>query len=299
MQALKEWQVVELLKTTTGYFEEKNVDEPRISSELLLGHVLGQSRLQLYLHHNRPVYPDELDRFRGLCRQRLEGRPVQYIIGEQYFYGLKFIVDERVLIPRPETELLVEHALESLGMTGRGGSSEARILDIGTGSGCIGVTMAKLCPSLTVTALDCSLDALDVARMNAATHAVESRVTCIAADMFDEKFVTRLPEHAFELIVSNPPYIPDAEWEGLQREVRQYEPRIALTTPQGIECYEAIVAKAEKLLVPGGKLCFELHADAAVSVSRLMTVQGFSEITVYKDYSGLDRVISGVMPLGN
>ncbi len=299
MQELKEWQVVELLKTTTGYFEEKKVDEPRISSELLLGHVLGQSRLQLYLHHNRPVYADELDRFRGLCRQRLEGRPVQYIIGEQYFYGLKFAVDERVLIPRPETELLVEHALESLGMTGRGGSSEASILDIGTGSGCIAVTMARLCPSLTVTAVDSSLDALEIARINAINHAVESRVTFIAADMFDEFFVTTLPEHFYDLIVSNPPYIPDAEWEDLQREVRQYEPRIALMTPLGIECYEAIAAKAKKLLIPGGKLCFELHADAAESVSELMTHKGFSGITVYKDYSGHDRVISGVMPIGN
>ena len=297
MQELKQWQVVELLKTTTGYFEEKAVDEPRISSELLLGHVLGQSRLQLYLHHNRPVYQDELDRFRGLCRQRVDGRPVQYIIGEQYFYGLQFMVDERVLIPRPETELLVEHVLESLGMTGLGGSSSATILDIGTGSGCISVTMAKLCPSLTVTAVDCSLDALDVAHTNAANNNVESRIEFLVADMFDESFASLMPVNTYDLIVSNPPYIPDAEWEGLQREVKQYEPRIALTTPQGSECYVAIVTLAKKLLVPGGKLCLELHADAGESVSKLMTAHGFSGITIYKDYSGLDRVISGVFPI--
>ncbi|MEI8185348.1 MAG: peptide chain release factor N(5)-glutamine methyltransferase [Chlorobiaceae bacterium] len=299
MQEQKEWQVVELLKTTAGYFEEKEVDEPRICSELLLGHVLAKTRLQLYLHHNRPVYKDELDRFRGLCRQRLDGRPVQYIIGEQYFYGLKFTVDERVLIPRPETELLVEHAFESLGMTGRGGSSDAKILDIGTGSGCIAVTMAKFCPLLTITAVDCSLDALDVARMNAVCHDVESRVAFIAADMFDELFTETLPEKSYDLIISNPPYIPEGEWKGLQREVRQFEPRIALTIPQGVECYEAIVIKAEKLLVPGGKLCFELHADAAAAVSELMTAHGFSEIVVAKDYSGHDRVISGVFLIGN
>jgi release factor glutamine methyltransferase len=298
MQALKEWQVVELLKTTTGFFEEKGVDEPRISSELLLGHVLGQSRLQLYLHHNRPVYQDELDRFRVLCRQRLEGRPVQYIIGEQYFYGLRFTVDERVLIPRPETELLVEHALECMGMTGRGGSIDAKILDIGTGSGCIAVTMAKLAPFLRVTAVDCSEDALALARINAESHAVESRVTFVAADMFDEFFATRLPEFSYDVIVSNPPYIPEVEWEGLQKEVRQYEPKMALTTPEGIECYGAIVILAKKLLVPGGKLCFELHADAASSVSELMSGQGFSGITVFKDYDGLDRVILGVIPFG-
>lgn len=295
MAELKEWQVISLLKTTADFFEAKKVDEPRISAELLLGHILGQSRLQLYLHHNRPVYQDELDRFRELCRQRLEGRPVQYITGEQYFYGLEFNVDERVLIPRPETELLVEHALECLGMTGRGGSGQAKVLDIGTGSGCIAVTMAKLCPSLTVTALDCSPDALDIARINAARHAVESRIAFIEADMFDALFASALPESYYDLIVCNPPYIPESEWNGLQEEVRQYEPKIALTTPLGMECYAAVSLLAEKLLVPDGTLCFELHADGAAAVSELMAASGFSGVTVSKDYSGLDRFISGVL----
>ncbi|MEI6758461.1 MAG: peptide chain release factor N(5)-glutamine methyltransferase [Chlorobium sp.] len=297
MEEQKEWLVVELLRKTADFFETKRVDEPRISAELLLGHVLGQSRLELYLHHNRPVYKEELDRYRVLCRQRLEGRPVQYITGEQFFYGLQFLVDERVLIPRPETELLVEHALELLGMTGRGGTIEAKVLDIGTGSGCIAVTMAALCPGLKVTSVDCSRDALDVARLNAAKHEVESRVAFIEADMFDGQFASKLPESSCDLIVSNPPYIPEIEWETLQREVRHFEPRVALTTPSGMECYMAIAALASKLLLPGGKLCFELHADAAAAVSELMAAHGFSRITVSKDYSGLDRVISGVLPM--
>ncbi len=291
---MKEWEVVELLKTTTDYFVTKEVDEPRTSAERLLGHVLGKSRLELYLHHNRPVYRDELDRFRVLCRQRIEGCPVQYLIGEQYFYGLQFFVDERVLIPRPETELLVEHALESLGMTARGGSREAKILDIGTGSGCIAVTLAKLSPELTVTAIDCSLEALEVARINVLKHGVESQVSCIHADLFDEFFATRLPETSYDLIVSNPPYIPTLEWETLQREVKQYEPKIALTTLHGVECYHAIVAQAVKLLVPGGRLCFELHADSAAAVSALMVENGFGGITLTKDYSGHDRILSGI-----
>jgi release factor glutamine methyltransferase len=294
MEEVKEWGVVELLKTTTEFFVTKKVDEARISAERLLGYVLGKSRLELYLHHNRPVYQDELDRFRILCRQRIEGRPVQYITGEQYFYGLQFMVDERVLIPRPETELLVEHVLELLGMTGRGGSVSARILDIGTGSGCIAVTMAKLCPSLKVSAADCSPEALEVARMNAAKHGVESRVTFIHADLFDEFFISRLPEPSYNLIVSNPPYIPAVEWAALQQEVKQYEPKIALTTLHGLECYHAIILQAVKLLVPGGMLCFELHADAAAAVSELMAVNGLSRITVAKDYSGHDRIISGI-----
>ena len=293
MEEVKEWEVVELLKTTTDYFVTKKVDEARISAELLLGHVLSNSRLELYLHHNRPVYKDELDRFRALCRERIEGRPVQYIIGEQYFYGLHFFVDERVLIPRPETELLVECVLESLGMTARGGSCDAKILDIGTGSGCIAVTLAKLCPSLMVSAVDCSPEALEVARINAVTHGVDSRVTFIHADLFDELFGERLPVPSYDLIVSNPPYIPALEWETLEREVKQYEPKIALTTLKGLECYRAIVTQVTRLLVPGGKLCFELHADGAAAVSELMTVNGFCGITVSKDYSGHERIISG------
>ena len=294
MEEVKVWEVVELIKTTTEYFVAKKVDEPRISAELLLGHVLSKSRLELYLHHNRPVYQDELDRFRAFCRQRIEGRPVQYIIGEQFFYGMQFMVDERVLVPRPETELLVEHALESLGMTGRGGSLEAKVLDIGTGSGCIAVTMATLCPELKVTAVDFSLDALAVARLNAAKHGVESRIAFVFADMFEEFFAAKLPASSYDLIISNPPYIPALEWEKLQREVKQYEPKIALTTRHGLECYPAIAAQATKILVPGGTLCFELHADAAVKVSKIMEGQGFRGIRVAKDYSGHDRIISGI-----
>ncbi|NTW84171.1 MAG: peptide chain release factor N(5)-glutamine methyltransferase [Chlorobiaceae bacterium] len=299
MDELKEWRVVELLKTTTEFFSAKHVDEPRISSELLLAHVLGQSRLQLYLNHNRPVYRDELESFRALCRQRLAGRPVQYITGEQFFYGMQFHVDERVLIPRPETELLVELALESLAMKEREGIANPAILDIGTGSGCIAVTMARLSPSLRITAVDISRDALAVARMNAEKHDVASRITFAEADMFDERFAGKLPAERYDMIVSNPPYIPVSEWEGLQREVRQYEPALALTVPEGIECYRVMAGHAEQLLVPGGKIFFELHADAAATVSELLGTHGFSDITVLKDYSGHDRVISGTGPVRN
>ncbi|EAT59113.1 peptide chain release factor N(5)-glutamine methyltransferase [Chlorobium ferrooxidans] len=293
MEEYKEWQVVELLRRTAGFFTEKNVDEPRLSAELLLGSVIGKSRLELYLQYSRPVYQDELDRFRALCRQRLEGRPVQYILGEQCFYGLEYSVDERVLIPRPETELLVEQALESLGYSSRGGPGEANILDIGTGSGCIAVTMAKLCPALTATAVDCSLDALAVARRNAGRHGVESRISFVTADMLDDHFSEKISTGPFTLILSNPPYIPEGEWDSLQKEVRDYEPKLALTTPNGFECYRSVAGQAAKLLTAGGKLFFELHADGAVLVSEIMKSHGFSALTVTKDYSGLDRVISG------
>ncbi len=293
MGELKEWRVVDLLKTTADYFVTKAVDEPRLSSELLLGHVLSQSRLQLYIDHDRVLTREELDQFRVLCRERLDGRPVQYITGEQFFYGLPFQVDERVLIPRPETELLVEHSLELLGTIMPDGAPEPTLLDIGTGSGCIAVTLAKLSPSLRIVAVDASPDALAVARLNAAKHGVESQIRFIQADMFEPYFIAKLPVVPYDLIISNPPYIPRVEWEGLQREVRQFEPEMALTTIRGIECYQAITAVAPSLLRAGGVLTFELHADGAAAVSDSMTEQGFTNLIVTKDYSGFDRILSG------
>ncbi|ABL65891.1 peptide chain release factor N(5)-glutamine methyltransferase [Chlorobium phaeobacteroides] len=290
----KEWQVVELLKTTTAFFVQKQVDEARISAELLLASVLGLDRLGLYLNHNRPVYPGELEAFRALCRQRLEGKPVQYITGEQFFYGLPFFVDKRVLIPRPETELLVEHALEFLGHVSAADVSEAalHLLDIGTGSGCIAVTLASRLPCLMVTAIDISTEALVVARNNAERHGVADRIRFLHADLFslpDERGLSA----PFDVIVSNPPYIAEDEWAGLQPEVRLFEPQLALTTRDGIECYHAVAEVAPSLLKSGGMLCFESHADAALKVAGIMERWGFSSVAVMKDYSGLDRVVSG------
>jgi release factor glutamine methyltransferase len=293
MEAARAWQVVELLRTTAEYFSEKNVDEPRQSAELLLGHILGMDRLQLYLNHNRPVWKDELDSFRVLCRRRLDGCPVQYLTGEQFFYGMRFTVDERVLIPRPETELLVEHAAACLG-NDKAAESRPSVLDIGTGSGCIAVTMAKLCPHARFTAVDKSSGALLIARMNAETHGVASMISFIEADMFDGAFPGLLPAARYGMIVSNPPYIPGNEWEGLQREVKFHEPEMALTVPEGMECYRAITGLGQKLLLPGGRLCLEIHADAARRVSSLLASTGYGGILVIKDYSGLDRIVSAV-----
>jgi release factor glutamine methyltransferase len=157
--------------------------------------------------------------------------------------------------------------------------------------------MAKLCPSLRVVAVDSSPDALMVARMNAERHGVAPQVTFIQADLFEPYFTAKLPFAPYALIISNPPYIPRAEWETLQREVRQFEPEMALTTPQGTECYRTIAGLAPSLLVSGGMLMFELHADGAAVVSELIVRQGFTEIRVSKDYSGHDRIISGAFAL--
>ncbi|NTU67441.1 MAG: peptide chain release factor N(5)-glutamine methyltransferase [Chlorobiaceae bacterium] len=292
MPESKTWSVVELLKTTVDFFTEKRVDEARLSAELLLGQVLKLKRLDLYLNHERPVMPGELQAFRELCRQRLQGRPVQYIAGEAFFYGNRYLVDERVLIPRPETELVVEHALERFASSPGSGSDEPSILDIGTGSGCIAITIALRLPGARVTAAEVSADALVVAEANARELGVVERIRFVRADMLDPSFpdVVGAP---FDLVVSNPPYIPETEWVGLQAEVRGYEPRLALVSPQGFEFYKAVADMGMALVRNGGVLCFELHADAATGV-RSLVEPAFSNIEVMQDYSGLDRALSGV-----
>jgi release factor glutamine methyltransferase len=290
----QEWQVAGLLKTTAEFFLSKGVDEARLGAELLLAHVLKMARLDLYLQHERPVYPDELERFRELCRQRLGGRPLQYITGEQWFYGLPFHVDRRVLIPRPETELLVEFALELLEADGASASGGARILDAGTGSGCIALTMALRMPTLQAVGIDVSLDALEVARTNAERHGAGDRVSFAVGDMTDPLFSP--PGAPFDMLVSNPPYIPESEWAGLQPEVRDHEPKLALTVPVGMECYQVLSATAGRLLRPGGWIAVEIHADGARGVVKLFEEAGMQDIVVKKDYAGLDRIVGGRLP---
>lgn len=289
----KVWSVVELLKTTIAFFTEKEIDEPRLSAELLLGQVLGLQRLQLYLDHERPVTPSELEAFRAACRERLQGRPVQYIAGEAFFYGYRFFVDERVLIPRPETELVLEHAMERLAASGLDSVDTPSILDIGTGSGCIAITLALRLPDAQVTALDVSADALEVARRNAEEHGVMDRIRFVQVDALDPSFA-QTAGGPFDLVISNPPYIPESEWATLQKEVKGYEPRLALVSPTGFEFYRSSAAAALELLRKGGVLCFELHADGAEGVKTLLGPE-CSDIQVMQDYSRLDRALSCIV----
>ncbi|MBO8093233.1 MAG: peptide chain release factor N(5)-glutamine methyltransferase [Prosthecochloris sp.] len=287
VESRKQWKTIELLKTTAAFFEEKGVSEARLSAELLLAHVLKLERLQLYLQHDRPVFGSELELFRELCRKRLQAWPVQYLTGEQFFLGRRFAVDPRVLIPRPETELLVEYAVEALAS-----AAAPSVLDVGTGSGCIAVSVALAIPDAEVTAVDVSSCALDVARQNARMHGVLDRIRFFQADMFSSRFVQSVSSR-FDAVLSNPPYIPESEWDELQTEVRRYEPRQALTTAGGTECYNVLAGLGPLLLLPGGMLWLELHADAADEVCRILSREGFERISVFKDYSGHDRIAFG------
>ncbi|MBL6956750.1 MAG: peptide chain release factor N(5)-glutamine methyltransferase [Chlorobium phaeobacteroides] len=292
----RQWRTLDLLKVTEEHFREKKIDEARLHAEILLAHVLQESRMDLYLNYDRPVEQPQLEAFRVLCRDRLKGRPLQYITGEQIFYGYSFSVDERVLIPRPETELLFEYALERWQAGAPAPESGPEILDIGTGSGCLAVLFAITVPDARITAVDVSAEALEIAALNAEKHGVTERIRFVQSDALHPGFSEKLAGR-YDLIVSNPPYIPESEWSALQKEVKEYEPKIALTISDGFAFYHAITRSASALLRAGGVLCFELHADGASVVSGSMRDGGYEGIAVQKDYAGLDRVISGALPV--
>lgn len=290
----RQWLTLDLLKAAEKYFKDKKLEAFRLNAEILLAHVLRLTRMDLYLKHDRPVYQDELKEFRLLCKERLKGKPLQYITGEQFFYGYPFLVDERVLIPRPETELVLEHALERIAALDFAKKKAVTVLDIGTGTGCLAVMLALKLPNASVTAVDLSAGALEVARHNACRHGVFDRIRFLQADVLNSGFADEVGKK-YDVILSNPPYIPEPEWRRLEPEVKDYEPKIALTTSDGFAFYHAITASVPVLLRTGGLLCFELHADGARKVREIVAARNLRDVEVHKDYAGWDRVLSGVL----
>lgn len=290
----QQWLTLDLLKAAEEHFREKELEASRLNAEILLAHVLHSTRMDLYLKHDHPVYESEVEEFRSLCKERLKGKPLQYITGEQFFYGRSFLVDERVLIPRPETELVLEHALDRMAADGLTKKKKVAILDIGTGSGCLAVMLALKMPNTNITAVDLSDGALEVAERNADRHCVSDRICFRQVDALHTGFADEVREE-YDVIVSNPPYIPETEWSALETGVKDHEPKMALAVPDGFVFYRAISESASLLLKPGGLLCFELHADGAGNVLEIVTRQGFGEIEVHRDYAGWDRVLSGIL----
>ncbi len=271
------WTPLRLLGWTQGFFAQRGVDAPRLTAELLLAHALGCDRVRLYLDFDKPLGDPELARYRALVKRRAEGEPTAYLTGVREFYGRRFLVDARVLVPRPETELLAEAALAAL----PGGGAA---LDLGTGSGALAVTLALGRPGARVTAVDLSADALEVARLNAA--ALGAEVQLLAGDLFDP-----LPAGArFDVIVSNPPYVPSGELAGLQREVRR-EPRLALDGgPDGLALLRRIVEAAPRWLAPGGLLLLEMHESHLEALPALCRAAGFAQAEAVRDLAGLPRL---------
>ncbi len=283
------WTIRRVLDWTRGHFEKQDVDAPRLTAELLLSFTLKTERVRLYMDLDRPLTKEELASYRALIQRRLAGEPTQYLLGQKEFYGRKFVVDPRVLIPRSETELLVEAVLRALPT-----DQPARVLDLCTGSGCIALTLAAEREHTSVWATDLSPDALAVARLNAEALGVDALVTFFEGDLFGP-----LPAQAtFDVIVSNPPYIARGELAGLQREV-QREPRLALDGgPTGLELLAAIIDQARARLKPGGLLALELGDDQGAAVQTHLTRAEYRDVRIEKDLARLDRLAFGRAPTG-
>ncbi len=279
------WTILKVIQWTTDYFRRRGIDQPRSNAEVLLAHVLGTARLKLYLHHDQPLTPQELALYRDIIRRRAAFEPTQYITGRQEFWSLEFEVTSSVLIPRPETELLVEKAVEFL--DGRPG----RLLDLGTGSGAVAVSIARECPGVSIVASDASIEALAVARRNAVRHGTEDRIFFVASDLFSAFTPSKPP---FDLVVSNPPYIGDVEFAVLAPEVRRYEPEAALRGggQDGLDIIRRILDEVHLYLKPGGPLLVEIGFGQAEILEAELS--GYSRIEsrgFTKDYSGIPRVL--------
>jgi release factor glutamine methyltransferase len=277
--------VLEVIQRSSEFLARKGVESPRLQIELLLAHVLQMPRMKLYLNFERPLSEPEVETLRGLVKRRGEREPLQHIVGTACFCGLELEVNGDVLIPRPETELLAEQAAQFLSRLDPGSST---VLDFGTGSGCLAIALAVKSPEATVHALDVSEPALDVARRNAARHGVAGRIQFHSGDGWKA-----LPGGlSFDLIVSNPPYIPSAEIPTLDPEVRDHDPMVALNGGgDGLDFYRRLAAGAVSLLKPGGKLMVELGDGQSAAVSGLLEEQGWSVESIQKDYTAQERIL--------
>jgi release factor glutamine methyltransferase len=284
------WTIRRILTWTTQHFEKRRVDAPRLTTEVLLAHVLKTTRVRLYVDLDRPLDKEELAAFKALIARRMAGEPTQYLTGVREFYNRPFKVDARVLIPRPETELLVEAALHALPKDGPGAA-----LDVCTGSGCIAISLAAERPQATVLATDLSPDACALARENAQALGVADRVSVLHGSLF-----TPLPPEArFQVVVSNPPYIASGEIPGLSAEVRR-EPRMALDGgPDGLGLVRQVIEGARRVLAPGGLLAMEIGETQGPAVQALLQAAGYENARVEKDLERRDRLAFGTQPVAN
>ncbi len=273
----------EVLRRSTEHLAAKGVDSPRVDAEHLLGHALGLQRIELYMHLDRPLTEDELATARGLLARRAAREPLQHVLGEWGFRRLTLAVDSRALIPRPETEVVVERCLAALD-----GASAPRVLDVGIGSGAIALAIADEHPGARVTGLDVSSDALALAAEN-------RERTGLAVTLLEGSFLDGLPEGPWELVVANPPYVDPLEADALAPEVRDHEPDLAL---YGVDAHRTIAEAALAVLVPTGSLVLEIGESQAAQVAGALERLGYERVIVTQDLAGRDRVVEGRRPAG-
>jgi release factor glutamine methyltransferase len=275
--------IASALRAAAAQLSAAAIDSARLDAEMLMAETLRIERSRLYLNSDGALDNAAVARFNALVARRAAGEPVSYIIGRREFWSLDFVVTPAVLTPRPETELLVETALKLIAA-----KPSPRILDLGTGSGAIAVSLAKEIPEAEIAATDISDDALEIARANARRHGVEKRISFVAGDLFAPVAGVK-----FDLIVSNPPYIRRGDIATLPRDVRGFEPLIALDGgADGLDFYRRIAREAPNYLTGGGFLAVEIGADMGEEVARLFSDAGFDDVRIEKDLAGLERVVS-------
>lgn len=287
MMAHEVWTIGSILSWTQGYFTEKGIETPRLDAEVLLSHVLKKERIYLYVHFDEPLEKAELDAFREAVAKRARRMPAAYITGKREFMGLDFAVAPYVLIPRPDTEILVEAALERLAKMAANGSHPLRFADIGTGTGAIALSVLKYAaPDVEAAAVDISEAALAVARGNAEALELAARVRFYEGDL-----LAPLEDTGFDAILSNPPYIPDADIESLAPEVQGYEPHLALKGgADGMDFYVRLLRDAPRVLRTGGFLAVEAGLGQAQKI-RALAKEPWGEVEILTDLAGIERVV--------
>lgn len=280
------WTTRKLLNWTAEHFAAKAVDSPRLAAEMLLAHVLGVPRIKLYMDLDRPASPLERLTYRELVERAADHEPVQYLVGQAFFYSLALKVDRRVLIPRPSTESLVEHVIEHSKRSP--GFVDPVIADIGTGSGAIAIALAANLPAARVIASDINPDALALARENAARHGVADRIDFRQGPLYEP-----LAELRFSFIVSNPPYIPDDEWHDVPPNVKNFEPAQALRAgPDGMDVLNPLIDDAARYLADPGQIVFEIASSRKhLAVERVKKNPKLTDAKVLADHEGKPRVL--------
>lgn len=283
--------VREALIWASSCLQQAGFADHQFEAELLLRHVLRMDRTQFIMSMTEPIDRKQVEQLEVLCQRRLTHEPLQYILGGQEFYGRLFAVQSGVLIPRPETEILVEQVMRQAALLWPV-RDKLQVADIGTGSGAISVTLACECPEWSIHAVDLSPEAIRIARGNAQTWEAEERITFHQGDLVQPLLDKQI---RLDILVSNPPYIPSAEIQGLDREVRQYEPQLALDGgADGLDCYRQICAALPDLLQPTALVAFEVGMGQSSQVAELLQASGcVSETLVINDLAGIDRVVLG------
>ncbi|HEX5220661.1 MAG TPA: peptide chain release factor N(5)-glutamine methyltransferase [Verrucomicrobiae bacterium] len=280
-------RVLEVIQRSAKFLTNKGVDSSRLQAELLLAHVLKVPRMKLYLNFERELAEAELTSVRELVRRRGQREPLQHIVGSTSFCGLEVAVNRSVLVPRPETELLAELGWQFLNKRVASGTDALTALDFGTGSGCIAITVAAQCPAAKVVALDSSAEALALAKQNAERNGVDGRIEFLRSDGF-----AGLPSNtSFDLIISNPPYIPSGEIETLQPEVRDFDPREALDGgADGLDFYRRLAEQAPRFIRLNGRIMLEFGDGQAADIKRIFEHQRWITESVIEDYTQRPRI---------